>query len=132
MLKKSLFLILFAISAFGAQIEWSLDYKAALEKAKNENKPILLMLSQPGCPACAQMKETVLKKDELVINEISSKFVAVEVNILKESWNKKFRAFATPTFYFLDKNENKIGRQFVGGADGEEFLKILKDVQTKR
>ncbi len=132
MLKKSVFLLLFAICAFGAQIEWSPSYKAALEKAKNENKLVLLMLSQPGCPSCAQMKDGVFKKDELVINEISAKFAAVEVNILKDNWNKKFRAFATPTFYFLDKNENKIGRQFVGGADGEEFLKILKDAQTRK
>ncbi len=69
MLKKSMFLLLFAICAFGVQ-----------------------------------MKEGAFKKDELLINEINTKFVVVEVN----NWNKKFRAFATPTFYFLDKNENKI------------------------
>lgn len=132
MFKKGVFLALFSIFAFAAGIEWSPSYKVAVQKAKSENKLILLMLSQPGCPACTQIKETVFKKDELLINEINTKFAAVEVNILKDDWNKRFRAFATPTFYFLDKNENKIGRQFVGGADGEEFLKILKDVQTKR
>jgi len=45
MLKKSVFLLLFAICAFGAQ-----------------------------------MKEDTFKKDELLINEINTKFVAVEVN----------------------------------------------------
>jgi thioredoxin-related protein len=77
------------------------------------------------------MKE-LFKKDDLLANEINTNFVAVDVNILKDEWNKKFRAYATPTFYFLDKNENKIGRQFVGGTDGGEFLKVLKDIQKQR
>jgi thioredoxin-related protein len=129
MLKKVFLLAVLAVFSFAAQIEWATSYKAALDRAKKENKHIFLMLSQPGCPTCIQMKEQTLKKDELLINEINTKFVAVEVNILRDDWNKKFRAFATPTFYFLDKNENKISRQFVGGADGAEFLKIVKDAQ---
>lgn len=132
MLKKVLLVLLFCIGAFAAGINWAPSYKAAVEKAKKENKPIMLMLSQPACPACIQMKEVVFKNDELTVNEINTKFIPVDVNILKDDWNKKFRVFATPTFYFLDKNENKIGRQFVGGADGVEFLKILKDIQKQR
>lgn len=129
MLKKVLLLTVLAVFSLAAQIEWATSYKEALDKAKKENKLILLMLSQPGCPTCLQMKEQTLKNDELLINEINTKFVPVEVNILKDEWNKKFRVFATPTFYFIDKNENKVGRQFVGGASGAEFLKILKDAQ---
>ncbi len=132
MFKKLILIAVLASALFAAQIEWAANYKSAVEKAKKENKPIILMLSQPGCPACIQMKEVVFKKDELLINEINTNFVAVDVNILKDDWNKKFRAYATPTFYFLDKNENKIGRQFVGGADGAEFLKILKEIQKQR
>lgn len=132
MLKHIGLAALLAASLFAAAVEWTQGgYKAALEKSKKTSKPILLMLSQPGCPSCEQMKEGVFKKDDLVINEINSRFIAVEVNVLKDSWNKKFRAFATPTFYFLDKDENKLGRQFVGGAEGEEFLKILKSVSVK-
>lgn len=132
MLKGFFVSIVFALSLFAADIKWAQSYDEALKIAKKENKHIFLMLSQPGCPTCIQMKESVLKKDELLANEINSKFVAVEVNVLKDSWNKKFRAFATPTFYFLDKNENKLGRQFVGGAEAGEFLKILKDAEAKR
>jgi thioredoxin-related protein len=78
------------------------------------------------------MKDVVFKNDEIVANEINSNFIPVDVNILKDDWNKKFRAFATPTFYFIDKNENKIGRQFVGGAEGADFLKVLKEIQKQR
>lgn len=131
MLKKIILMLALVSAVFAAQVEWAPNYKTAIEKAKKENKLIFLMLSQPGCPSCIQMKE-LFKKDELLANEINTNFVAVEVNILKDEWNKKFRAYATPTFYFLDKNENKIGRQFVGGADGGEFLKQLKDIQKQR
>ncbi len=132
MLKKVFLLAVFASSIFAANINWVANYKAALELSKKENKPIMMMLSQPGCPACIQMKEVVFKGDELLANEINTKFIPVEINILKDDWNKKFRAFATPTFYFVDKNENKIGRQFVGGAEATEFMKILKDIEKQR
>jgi thioredoxin-related protein len=131
MVKKIILILALASAVFAAQVEWASNYKAAVEKAKKENRLIFLMLSQPGCPACIQMKE-LFKKDDLLANEINTNFVAVDVNILKDEWNKKFRAYATPTFYFLDKNENKIGRQFVGGTDGGEFLKVLKDIQKQR
>jgi len=130
--RKFILIAALASAVFAAQIEWATSYKSAVERAKKENKLLMLMLSQPGCPACIQMKDVVFKKDEVLVNEINTNFVAVDVNILKDDWNKKFRAYATPTFYFLDKNENKIGRQFVGGADGVEFLKILKDIQKQR
>jgi thioredoxin-related protein len=133
MLKKTVLAVLFCMSAsFAASINWAPSYKAAVERAKKENKPIMLMLSQPGCPSCIQMKDVVFKNDEIVANEINSNFIPVDVNILKDDWNKKFRAFATPTFYFIDKNENKIGRQFVGGAEGAEFLEVLKEIQKQR
>jgi len=122
------FLLLLSTTLFGAQIKWANSYDDALKTAKSQNKPILLMLSQPGCPTCVSMK-SLMASDELVSNEIASKFVAVEVNILKDDWNMKFRAFATPTFYFIDKNENKLSRQFIGGAPAAEFLKVLKDAQ---
>ncbi len=129
---RGFFLILsFCVVAFASQIEWAPNYKAAVEKAKKENKLIFLMLSQPGCPSCKKMKE-IMAEDELLINEINTKFVAVEVNILKDSWNKKFRAFGTPTFYFLDRNENKTARQLVGGAGAPEFLKIIKEAEGQK
>jgi hypothetical protein len=68
----------------------------------------------------------VLKPIFNVPEELSQNFVPVEVNILKDGWNKKFRAFATPTFYILDKNENKIGRQLIGETSEDELLKALK------
>jgi thioredoxin-related protein len=132
MVKKLILLAFLVCSVFAAQIEWAANYKAAIEKAKKENKSVLLMLSKPECPYCEQMKDVVFKKDELLINEINANFVAVDVNILKDDWNKKFRAYATPTFYFLDKNENKLARQSVGATSGAEFLKILKDIQKQR
>jgi thioredoxin-related protein len=132
MLKKLLLIGVLATGLFAASINWAPNYKEAVELAKKENKPIMLMLSQPGCPACIQMKDVIFKGDELLANEINTKFIPVEVNILKDDWNKKFRAFATPTFYFIDKNENKIGRQFVGGAEAADFMKILKDIEKQR
>lgn len=131
MMKNFLLIALFCVSVFAAQIDWAPDYKSALAKAKKENKLVLLMLTQPGCSACADMKKTIAS-DELIVNELNTKFVPVEVDVYEGQWNKKFRAIATPTFYFLDSNENKTIRSLSGGTTAPIFFKMLKDAQQKR
>lgn len=131
MIKKILLIVSLCASVFAAQIEWAPSYKVAVEKAKKENKLILLMLTQPGCPACLDMKK-IMSGDDLIVNEINTKFVPVEVNVYEGQWNQKFRAIATPTFYFLDSNENKTTKFLSGGTSGSVFFKILKDAQQKR
>ena len=123
MKKIVLFLLLITASVFAAELETAQDYKSAVELAKKENKNILLMLSQYGCPACKYMLGTTLKNDE--VKAALSNYIFVDVDIYEGTWNKKYRAFGTPTIYFLDKNENKIGRNLIGAQDPDTFVKFI-------
>ena len=100
-------LALSALFAFGAKVDWATDYKSAVERAKKENKGIFLMLSQPGCPSCKIMKEGVLKNGESATEELSQNFVSVEVNILKDGWNKNLELLQLRLFISLIKTRTK-------------------------
>jgi thioredoxin-related protein len=129
MIKKLIFAVaLLASSAFALELVSAYNYASAVQVAKKDNKNILLMLSQPGCPACNYMKSVSLKNDEVV--GALKNFVFVEVNIHKDEWNKKYRAFGTPTFYLLDKNENKLGRPVVGGLEPADFAQVIKEIES--
>jgi thioredoxin-related protein len=52
-------------SAFGADVEWLTDYKAALAKAKQEHKAVLLdFTGSDWCPPCMMMKKRVFGSEK--------------------------------------------------------------------
>jgi thioredoxin-related protein len=128
-MKKIFFILIFTfVSLFASELRTAIDYKSALEIAKKENKNIMLMLTQYGCPSCRHMKEITLKNED--VKAALSGFVFVDIDIHEDDWNKKFRVImGTPTIYFINKNENKIGRPLVGQQDSEDFVKIIKQLE---
>jgi len=123
MKKILLIVILLAVSLFAN--EW-LDYDEALEKAQQEDKLMLVMLSQAGCPACKYMKDVVLPSKN-VSKEIKKNFVFVELDINEEKIPKKLDYMGTPTFHFLDKNGKKLDVSY-GSSNVEDFMITLEEV----
>lgn len=98
----------------------------AYEIAEAQNKPVLLMLSKKGCPGCEYMLDVVYKNPE-VVEYINKHFVAVDIDVYEEGAPEGLEYFGTPTFYFLDKDENVLKR-VNGGQKVDEFLQTLKGV----
>ncbi len=128
---KILISLLFgAIFLLAGELRVAKDYADGVQIAKKENKKILLMLSREGCKACIYMHDTALK-DDAVVDSLSG-YVVIFVDIFEDEWNKKFRAYVTPTFFVLDKNENKIGKQIVGAMEPSEFAKAIRNIEVKK
>lgn len=104
---------------------WVENYEEGKQRALQENKLILVMLSREGCDMCDYMKEAVLP-DPAVREYMEAHFVPVEIDLAKSKAPTGLRAFGTPTFYFLCNEGKKIGRQMVGAAKKEAFLERLK------
>ena len=117
--------LLFALSLFAADFDWVESLNKAKELAKKDNKLIMVMISQKGCSACEYMDEVVFENDE-VVNFIENFYIPVKLDISKAK-KEGFKAFGTPTFYFLDKDANQIGRQLVGAGPAKAFLNKLKE-----
>ena len=84
-----------------AEIAWMPWGAAAFERAKSEDKPILLSISAVWCNWCHVMDETSYS-DEGVIDAINRKFVPIRVdNDRRPDVNARYNMGGWPTTAFL-------------------------------
>ena len=100
-------------------------YKNALKIAKNEDKIILIKLTREHCHFCKQMEREVFADDE-VIRTINKDFTVVKIDIGKEELPLGLKKGMTPTFIFVNKNE-EIMAKIPGAWTKKDFLSILKE-----
>ncbi|MBC8236795.1 MAG: thioredoxin family protein [Helicobacteraceae bacterium] len=124
-MKKLLFSLLFIFSSLSAQVQW-FEYDKALQIAKDENKILMVMLGRDSCSVCKYMK-TVVFHDKNVIKKLEAGFIAVYLELDFDDIPQDLTYIGTPTFHFLDKNENAVYR-FDGGKTVPSFLKALDEV----
>lgn len=130
MIKKLLLVFsLFIGTLFANDVNWSVSFYQAKYDAKKEEKLIMVMFTQPDCPACEYMEDIVFDTEE-VSDYLNLNYKSVKIDI-SEKAPMGLKAYGTPTFYFLDKSGKKLGRQFVGGVKKADFLKILKEYKAK-
>lgn len=107
----------------------NLPFKKVLQKARNENKILLIEAVAPHCRYCQQMKENALS-DPKVIDLLRKEFITVSVDLSKEELPLDLRVSMTPTFFFIfvDNEKDKIKIKRIPGAwSKEDFLDILKE-----
>lgn len=128
MKKIVLTLLLLLTSAF-AEVEYTNMFDV-YDEAKAQNKQVLIMLSQEGCPACEYMEGVVFANKD-VEAFLKKSFIVAHIDIHQEYVPEELEHFATPTFYFLDADE-KILKRINGGANAKDFLQTLKEVHTQK
>jgi thioredoxin-related protein len=107
------------------------DYKAALETAKKEGKPVVLVFSAAWCPPCQTMKKTVYPSAE--VKPLQDKFVWAYLDVDEEAnaaAAEKYKVQGIPHVQFLDKDGKALISQ-VGGVSPAEFAGILNKVSEK-
>lgn len=110
-----------------AELKWAVSYDAAFVQAKKEKKNVMVMLSKEDCPACEYMNDIVFE-EKTVINEVHKRFVPVHLDIHNDMIPDGLGYIGTPTFYFLDPKEKKLGRHD-GAANIPTFLGVLRKVK---
>jgi thiol:disulfide interchange protein len=139
----ALFTILAAtVTIASAGLEgWMEHLDKALEKAKQENKPVLVEFTgSDWCPPCKMMRRNVFSKKEFV-DAASKKWILLELDLPKgnkevaernQPLAKKFKIQGVPTVILLDKNGKEFNRFFASQYPSvEAFLKNL-DKQLER
>ena len=102
-------------------------FDKALEKAKTENKIIMIKASAKHCHFCIKMDREVMV-DKSVKEALGKDYIAVSIDITKESLPLGLKADMTPTFFFVDKNA-KLIKTLPGAWDVPDFLEILKGIK---
>ncbi|MDN5114800.1 thioredoxin family protein [Aliarcobacter butzleri] len=106
----------------------STNEKEIIEKAKKENKKIIVYASSKSCFFCKRMDRDVLNLDE-VKKEINKNYIFIkndmEESALPFNLDKEYKK-VTPTFFILSKDGTYI-KQYPGAWIKSDFLEILKE-----
>ncbi|NLO16985.1 MAG: thioredoxin fold domain-containing protein [Arcobacter butzleri] len=127
-MKKIVTLILLLSSMlFAVKLEYINSYDEALQKAKSEDKMLLVMFTMDGCPACEYMKDVAFDSERLNLY-LSHYFIICEIDYKDpSSYPQGLNPFGTPTFYIQDSSGNTKGRAIVGGHAAPVFLGKLQE-----
>ena len=123
-MKYLIIMITFGIALIAGELQFEHDFHKALQKAKSQNKEVMMMYSATWCPECNYMKEVVFKNKE-VAGYIQKHFIVLSLDIQKDKLPEGFKYIGIPTFFFIGKDATEKNR-IVGGDKADKFLKNLK------
>jgi len=106
-MKFFLSLCLLGSTALFADLNWASNYAKAFEKAKEQKKGVMIMLSKEKCDACWYMENIVFDEDELV-TEIEKKFIPLYLDVHDDIHDLSFTT--APTLYFMKSNREVMKR----------------------
>lgn len=104
-------------------------FEKALQRAKKEDKIIMIEAMSPTCHFCKKMAREVLIDTE-VVQAIEKDFIPVSIDISSHALPLGLKAALTPSFIFIDKYGNILGN--IPGAWGkQDFLALLKEAKEE-
>ena len=124
-----LLLVLFlAFSSLqGLSVDMQEDYAEALEKAKQEDKPLLIYLYMLNCYPCEYMDENAFC-DKSVIDYLTENYVVVKLYTNDRGLPQELQAKVSPTFHVLNSQNGEMLESVSGGRTAEKFLKMLQNI----
>ena len=113
-----------------SEIAWHSWSAEAFERARQENKVILLSVGMEGCAACARM-DSVTYTDPAVINRINRFFIAIEVDAeSRPDIGERYSDWAWPATIFMTPDATQV-LALRGNRLPRNFIPILDDILSK-
>jgi len=109
------------------------ELNAALDKAKQQHKPVMIDFYADWCTSCLVLEHTVFTVPE--IQNLLKNFVILRVDVTKstpqtDDIQAHFLAFAPPTFVFFDKNRvEQENAKIVGEASERTFIDTFEGLK---
>jgi thiol:disulfide interchange protein len=100
------------------------EYLQVLEKAKKDQKEIILFFTAEWCSSCKQMKSNTLSKENVKKELKNYHYVVINTDNNREL-TTQFKIQAIPTFIHLKSDGTQIGKTIVGNRSESEFLKWI-------
>jgi len=129
---KPLLLLILSFLPLAADARWAASYEKAFVQAKEQEKSVLVMLSQDNCKACWYM-ENIVFEDEVLIEKIEKEYVMLYLDVHDDDIHGLDYS-GTPTLYFLS-SDDKVLKRLNGVYNIKELtaamLKIEKPEKKK-
>lgn len=127
-MKKILLLVLLVLSLFSRDLKIiKFDYEKAIKIAKEEKKPLIMMLETANCGWCKRMKATTLK-DANVVKIINENMIFLRIDRDMDEFPKKFYSRFVPTIFAIDPYKNDEFDMAIGFQKDRIFLEFLESV----
>lgn len=126
---------LFCSGAFGAGqkpavIRWEKDLTEASATVRKTKRPLLLLITAPGCVYCDRMKAEVFSRRP-IIAQINDEFVALQLNGRKQTEvARSLRVRVYPTTVIVHPS-GEVVKVLQGYRKPAEFAKSLVDAKLK-
>ena len=121
------FFFLAAATLF-ADPNWAFGYAKAFEKAKQQEKGVMIMLSQENCDACWYMENIVFEESDLT-REIENEFVPLYLDV-KDDDLHGLKFSSTPTLYFMG-SDGEIIKRLDGVFNIKELTAALLKIKVE-
>lgn len=117
-------------SLYGADLNWAGSYKEAIDKATEQKKSVMLLVTTETCRWCRKLEATTLK-DESVVARLQKDYVSVHVTRDVDDYPCHLKVKGVPTTFFLDVSGKPIIKKVIGYWNAEDYLSFLDDVDYK-
>jgi thioredoxin-related protein len=121
-MKKLVILLLLTLTLFGAHVDryaaemgFERDYKTALAKAKEANKPLMMVLGADYCPWCRKFERNTLNS-KLVKPRLKKEVVTLVVDKKFDikTFPEEFQTKLTPKVFFINPKTGKSFYETIG------------------
>ncbi len=122
---------LYASPKAAEELDYHSDYSKALGIAKEEKKPLMLVVVTSYCPWCRKFERKTLAS-KTITPIIKSTYVPVIVDRNKDAahFPKHFQTARIPTVFFIDPADEKEYWESIGYLNKTEFTEALHDAKA--
>lgn len=131
-MRKFILLLLFTTLAFSQSYRdfaknmgYETSYELALQKAKKENKDLMLFMITNYCPWCGKMEKRVLAKAD-VDEALKAKFIPLILNKEEKNFPNRFDIPGSPVLYLIKAETQEVYEKRLGYMNKKEFLNFIK------
>lgn len=118
-------------SLWAEEIHWEKDFNSGIQKAQQENKPVLFVFSRHSCKYCVILEETTFSNKQ-IIQKLNKNFISIisysDENDYtpRELWRP-----GTPTIWFLLPDRSPMYQPLMGAVGEDSFIEALSIVKKE-
>ena len=115
------------IDEFAQRMGYAQDYATALERAKKENKPLMMLMVSKRCKWCKKFEKRTLQMIPVAV-AVQKHYIPLIVDRADRArYPDGYYSRRIPIVYFIDPHTEEQTYESIGYVGYKEFLQILRD-----
>ena len=129
---KRWLILCIATLLWGRSIGWMGDYEAALYRARQEKKPLLIIVVKPGCEACNELLKKIARDEVLAGNIARSTIPLLLTEGVEKYPIEMYYTPIVPAIFLVDGQERFLIDPIAPASLSALRRRLEKEVFNKR